>query len=47
MKKQPKKLRLNLETLQSLELGDAAAALADISGDCQTTLVNIVCKAMP
>jgi hypothetical protein len=47
MIKQPKKLRLNIETLKTLEMSDVTAALADISGECQTTLVNGICKAMP
>ena len=48
MKKNPKKLRLSMETVKSLDLPSAAAALAnDISSGCQETLKNIVCSTMP
>jgi hypothetical protein len=46
MKKKPKKLHLTMETVKALELSTAVVG-GDISGDCQETLKNIVCKTMP
>lgn len=49
MKKKPKKLHLSMETVKTLELSRAVAALNqdEMTDDCKETLVNIVCQTMP